>query len=407
MRARGEGSISRDGERYVAQLSYTDSAGKRHRPKRRARTRREAAVLLEELRRERDGGTRARVATSRETVERYLARWLTLSVEPVLRPRTVRAYQDQVRLHIVPAIGHLLLQRLVTDHVQAMLNALRAAGLSAASVDKARRVLHTALRHAVETRLLAVNPVDATRPPRGPRREPRALSAAEVAQLLERTADSRYASLYRVTVAIGLRESEALGLRWVDVESPEAHGQANRTAGYDPTLPTSLEARPASRPTGTQILHVRGQLGMLDGRLQHVPTKTAAGSRVIALPQIAARALRDRAVQQAFDAARAGALWEDHGFVFTTQRGRPLRARNVYRVFKRDVAAAGFPALTFHDLRHTAISLMAAGGVHQRVVMQIVGHTRSSLTTDIYTHADADMQRSAAEAIDAAMGGER
>lgn len=140
------------------------------------------------------------------------------------------------------------------------------------------------------------------------------------------------------------------------------------------------------------------------GRLQHVETKTDASSRVAALPNFAHRALIAHAARQAQDAERAGALWGDTGFVFTSQRGRPLLGRNVYRAFKADVAAAGFPELTLHDLRRTAISLMAASGVHQRVVMAIVGHTRASMTTEVYTHASVEQQRSAAELLDAAVG---
>lgn len=373
-RVRGEGSISREGDRWVAQLSWTDEAtGKRYRPKRRAKTRREAAVLLDELRREREQDGAPKRTTSRERLSFWLVRWLALYVYPTLRPKTVRAYHYQVHTYLIPHLGSVQLNRLSAERIQTVLTDLRKTGLSPASVHQTRRVLHTALQRAVVMRVIAWNPVEGTVPPAAGRRESPALDARQVAQLLERTAGSRFHALYTVTVALGLRQGEALGLRWQDVD---------------------LEAG---------VLHVRGQLGpTASGQLEHVPVKTAAGSRVIALPQVALRALRGRAVQQAFEAEGAG--WENTGFVFTSARGQPFDARNMYRVYKREVAAAGFPSLTFHALRHTAITLMAAGGVHQRVVMQVVGHTKAALTTEVYTHVDLELQKTAAAAIDAAIG---
>lgn len=375
-RARGEGSIYEEGDHWVASLSYVDAQGKRHRPKLRARTKSEARGLRDQLLRDLKAGPAP--ATSRrrggpETLERYLERWLE-TVKRTRRPKTYRTYAYQARLYIVPALGHIPLDRLDDGDVERLLHALTNRGLSASTVHQTRRVLHTALARLVPLRL-AWNPVSIVEAPHGRKREPHALDAEQLRRLLAATASDRLHALYVVTAAVGLRRGEVLGLRWrQDVD---------------------LEAG---------VLHVRGQLQRVDGRLEHVETKTGAGNRAILLPGFALAALTAHAGRQAQEAERAGRLWENHGFVFTTQRGRPLLGDNVYRRYRQLAKAAGFPDLTLHDLRHTALSLLASAGVHQRVAMEIAGHSRASLTTELYTHVLPEQQRAAAEALNELLG---
>ena len=92
--------------------------------------------------------------------------------------------------------------------------------------------------------------------------------------------------------------------------------------------------------------------------------------------------------------------------MFTTKHGKPLDGRNVSRQFHRNLTAAGLPSIRFHDLRHTAASLLLAQGVEPRTIMEILGHSQVSLTLDTYTHIMPTLQRDAAAKMDAILRGE-
>jgi integrase len=98
----------------------------------------------------------------------------------------------------------------------------------------------------------------------------------------------------------------------------------------------------------------------------------------------------------------AGRAWEDHGLVFTSPIGTPLDPRNVTREFQGMLAAApNVPRVRFHDLRHTAATLLLAQGVDPRTIMETLGHSQISLTLNTYSHVLPSLQADAAAKLDA------
>jgi integrase len=96
----------------------------------------------------------------------------------------------------------------------------------------------------------------------------------------------------------------------------------------------------------------------------------------------------------------AGEKWQEHGLIFTTSLGTPIHPRNLRRDFKKLLKDAGLPTIRFHDLRHTAASLMLNHGVPVIVVSKILGHAKPSTTMDIYGHLIYEMQGEAAQVMD-------
>ncbi len=102
--------------------------------------------------------------------------------------------------------------------------------------------------------------------------------------------------------------------------------------------------------------------------------------------------------------ARMGENWETSDLVFTTRTGRPIEGSNVLRSFQRLTATAGLPRIRVHDARHGAATPLAAGNIHPRVAMEILGHSKISVTMDIYTHVPDALKREAVAHMDRMLG---
>jgi integrase len=96
----------------------------------------------------------------------------------------------------------------------------------------------------------------------------------------------------------------------------------------------------------------------------------------------------------------AGPNWEEHELVFCTRIGWPLSARNVYRSFQLLLSKGALPQIRFHDLRHTAATLLLAGRVNPKVASEMLGHSTVAITRDIYSHVLPDMQQDAAATLE-------
>lgn len=81
--------------------------------------------------------------------------------------------------------------------------------------------------------------------------------------------------------------------------------------------------------------------------------------------------------------------------MFCTLTGTHLRPSHVVDEFKKLLNKANLPDIRFHDLRHSAATLLLSLGVHAKVVQEMLGHTQISMTMDIYSHVLPSMQQDA------------
>jgi site-specific recombinase XerD len=101
----------------------------------------------------------------------------------------------------------------------------------------------------------------------------------------------------------------------------------------------------------------------------------------------------------------AGSSWVENALVFSTGIGTPLEPRLAVEDFKRMLAKAGLPTkIRFHDLRHSAASLLLAQGVQLRTIMELLGHSSIAITANLYAHVAPDLMREAADSMDAVLG---
>jgi integrase len=368
-RGKSEGTIyCRSDGRWEARVDLGYVNGKRKRKCIYAHSRLAVAALLTEA--QHKVQRNLPVSFEPQSVATYLNKWLDSIRPPMTRPRTFERFDGIVRCHLVPAFGSVRLDKLTPQRVQELLTAKLDDGLSPQSVRHLRTVLGIALNRAVKFDLVGRNVVRLTDPPPIERQPVSPLKPEEAKKLLKAAEGDRLEAVYTVALALGLRRGEALGLAWEDVD---------------------LDA-------GT--LRVNRSLQRVEHKLQLLPPKTAGSRRSIMLPEITVRALRKHRARQAEERLAAGTGWIDTGLVFTTGKGTPLEPRNVVRHFKALLKRAELPASRFHDLRHTAASLLLAQGTHPRVVMEILGHSRITLTMDTYSHVMPSVMNDAAAKMD-------
>ena len=363
-RGHGEGSISlrKDGRWWarvdlgVVEVKDKDGTTRRTRKRKQiyGKTRKEVAEKLKILLRDQQQGLS--IAAERQTVTQFLTRWLSDVVQGSVRARTHESYKTTVERHIIPMLGRHDLAKLTAQHVNTLLKTKAAEGLSATTVKYIRTILRVALNQAVKWDLVPRNVIAAVPVPRIERHEVRAMTPDEARRFLDAIRGNRLEALYTVALALGLRQGEALGLHWADVDLD----------------------------TGT--LRVRWSLQRIAKTLQLVAPKTEHSKRTITIPPPAVAALRAHRVRQMEERLRAGAAWQDTGLVFTTPIGTPLDKANLGKRFKAVLKQVGLPSMRFHDLRHCCASLLLAQNVHPKVVQEILGHSQISMTLDLYSH---------------------
>jgi integrase len=334
-----------------------------------AKTRQEVARKLSAAIEARDRGVL--ITAPQQPLGKYLDQWLQESVKPRVRPWTYKGYEVLIRRHIKPVMGKVPLQKLTPLHVQRLLNRMVAGGASPKTASYALGTLRTALNEAMRWGLISRNVAALVPRPRVDRFEIQPLSPAEARHFLEIAAEGRLGALYSVALTMGLRQGEALGLRWQDVD---------------------LDAG---------LLHVRFQLQRIDGHgLVLVAPKTKLSRRTLALPPTVVANLRSHKAQ-AQERLQAGPMWHETALVFTTPIGTGLDGPNVTKAFQRLLKKAGLPHRRFHDLRHSCASLLLAQNVAPRVVMEVLGHSQISLTMNTYSHVLPELKREAAAQMEA------
>jgi len=310
------------------------------------------------------------IVSDQETVRTYLESWL-VTVEPSVRPQTFRRYEQYVRLHSIPVIGSVRLSRLTPEHLQRLYSNRISAGLSPMSVRHLHAVLHNALGHAARWGKVARNVADLVSPLRAARLEMRTLSPEQARRLLDAAQGDRLEALYVLALTTGMRQGECLALRWQDVDLDGA------------------------------VLSVTATLQRTKDGFALQEPKTARSRRQIVLTRHAVNALRQHRARQLEERLRCP-YWQETDLEFTTYVGTPIEARNLMRrEFYPLLERAGLPAIRFHDLRHSAATLMLGSGVHPKVASEMLGHSQIAVTLDLYSHVTPTMQAQAAEAMDA------
>ncbi len=283
-----------------------------------------------------------------------------------------------MRLHLVPALGHLKLKALMPLHVQGLYSSKLDSGLSVRTVRLVHTTLHKALKQAVRWGLVHQERHRGRKPPklsRDARKDIQPLSQEQARALLAAARDDRLEALYVLAVSAGLRQGELLGLRWRDVDMER----------------------------GTLSVHRQLTRSKEDG-LRFTEPKSKKSRRSIRLAGSVTEALRRHRSAQNKERLRLGTLWKDQDLVFANRTGAPLDVANLTNYsFRPLLERAELPRIRFHDLRHTCATLLLSRNVNPKIVQEMLGHANISETMDTYSHVLPSMQETAVSAMESAL----
>ncbi|HTR36561.1 MAG TPA: tyrosine-type recombinase/integrase [Bryobacteraceae bacterium] len=401
-RGQNEGSIyQRTDGRWVACINLGWLNGRRTRKHFYGRTRREVQGKLTEALRDQQLGLP--VLMEKQTVSQYLSRWLEDVVRRKNRPSTYRSYEQLVRVHIGPAIGSVLLTKVTTQQVRAMLNEKHDSGLSSRTVQYLHAILRKALNVAWKDQVVARNVAALVDPPRVAAKEVQPFTTHQARAFLKAVQTDRLEALFTVAISLGLRQGEALALRWRDIDleagTLRVRYALQRLKSKWKVADGRRDLKEISEPDPPVEIHL-------------VEPKTKRSRRTIDLPAVTRTALSAHRSRQAIERNLCGSSWvtpkvhcegsveESEDFVFTTTIGTPLDGRNITKRFQRILKNANIPAHRFHDLRHTAATLLAVQGVHPKAIQSVLGWDQVSMV-DRYAHFVDEMRRDAATKMDA------
>ncbi len=311
------------------------------------------------------------------TVGKYLRQWLESSAKRSVAPRTFSNYELQVEQHLIPALGHVRLDKLTSLRIQTMYNAKLEAGLKPSTIRHIHAVLHRALAQAqLRWRLIGRNPADDVDLPKVGQKKSNTLSMEQVECFLTVAEESgdRFVALYHVAFFCGLRIGEILGLKWrhVDFDKRELHVRY-------------------------QVQRMRDGSGLVESQPKQDEQRTVPFAGRVAA------ALKAHRLHQNEERLARGALYGDRDLVFVTSKGTPFDASNIVnRSFKPLLERAGLPEIPFHATRHTCATLMLANDVDARTVQDILGHRDVATTLKFYGHVLPSMRQRAAAVFDEA-----
>ena len=364
-RGHGEGSISRrkDG-RYQAALTLENH-------KRRyfyGKTRKEVQDKLNMALHEQKQGTLA--TGPQQTLKAHLEKWLEQVVRLTKRPNTYKGYRSAVYCHLIPALGHIRLQKLTVGHLQAFY-VEKVKKLKPRTLIVVRAALSGALEDALKQGFVVRNVAKLVDLPHVEWYEGQVLTVEQAKKLLEVARGSRLDALLLVALTTGMRRGELVGLRWRDVDLEKGVLQVRHTV---------------SRVWG---------MGLVVGE-----PKAKAGRRKIMLSSVVIRALKEHQVRQEEARVKMGDRWKEQGLIFCNSYGTYFDPSYVWRLFKKLLKAAGLPNVRFHDLRHSAATVLLAEKMDLKAVSELLGHSSVATTADIYQSVLSEQQQEIVNKMD-------
>mgnify|MGYP001630223570 CR=1 FL=1 len=311
----------------------------------------------------------------------YLVQWMEIA-RSTLKPNTAAGYASMIQNPIAPYFQQrgITLGGLQAVDIQ-MFYTSQLKRVSANTVIHYHAIIHRALKYAVKTDLIDVNPADKVERPRKDRFTASFYDGNEVNRLFQAARGTPLELPVMLAAFYGLRRSEVVGLKWdaIDFE--------NKTIAIRHTVTVCAEK-------GRRI------------EVAADTTKTASSRRTLPLVPAFQTKLAALKEQQEKNRILCGRSYcTDYlGYVLVDAMGNRLKLSYISTAFPALLKRNGLRPIRFHDLRHSCASLLLKNGVLMKQIQEWLGHSDFSTTANIYAHLDAGSKLTSAQAMEKGLG---
>ena len=311
----------------------------------------------------------------------YLVQWMEIA-RSTLKPNTAAGYASMIQNPIAPYFQQrgITLGGLQAVDIQ-MFYTSQLKRVSANTVIHYHAIIHRALKYAVKTDLIDVNPADKVERPRKDRFTASFYDGNEVNRLFQAARGTPLELPVMLAAFYGLRRSEVAGLKWdaIDFE--------NKTIAIRHTVTACTEK-------GRRI------------EVAADTTKTASSRRTLPLVPAFQTKLAALKEQQEKNRILCGRSYcTDYlGYVLVDAMGNRLKLSYISTAFPVLLKRNGLRPIRFHDLRHSCASLLLKNGVPMKQIQEWLGHSDFSTTANIYAHLDAGSKLTSAQAMEKGLG---
>jgi integrase len=295
----------------------------------------------------------------------WLLFWLENYKKLRLKPKTYEVYETQSFCHILPFLGDIKLKDLNSLQIQKYINE-KSETLSPATVRKQFSILKSCLEKAVANEMINKNPCNHIELPVLTQKEIKAFTQEEEKRFIECAKHDPLYTLFVTALDTGIRLGELLALTWCDIDFKSAEIRVNKN-----------------------LIYVKDYEGATKNKNVLKVQDTPKSKSSIRTVPITIRSLK--LLQK---------LKADKILVFCTKTNNYLSPRNVERSFVRIADMAGIDGCNFHSLRHTYSTRMFELGVPVNVVSKLLGHAKTSITSDIYISVIPQLKTDAVKALD-------
>lgn len=319
------------------------------------------------------------------TLEELILYYLNTFKKVELKASTFSNYIDVFNYYIKDeAIAEKRVQDITTNDLQKYYNSKMTDGYSSKTIRHMAVVINGALEYAERTGIIVANPNRHTILPKKKKFEAKVLTKEEVQRIIEFGTGEEIYPLVMLCMTCGLRKGEALSLQWKNVSLSE------RKLKIVGNL--------------CRIGQEEGEDGKRHSVYEILEPKTKSSVRTIYLPEVAYQALVLQKQRQEQDKEKYADIYLDNDFVFARPDGRYLNPRQMMEHFHKFLKKYGITDVRFHDLRHTAATMMIESGISIKIVQDILGHSNLATTADIYSHISETAKEKAMQQLEAVYG---
>ena len=300
------------------------------------------------------------------TVDSWFKTWIDEYKRPTVKRGTVTVYEGHYNCYIKKELGSKKLKSIRPEHIQKIYNDLHRSGFSRNTIELTGVVLSGMYKQAVKNKIIKDNPVQYATLPRSTSHEERRVMTLEEQQtFMKYVKDSYLADICEVALSTGMRSGELRGMCWKDIDFKN------------------------------KIIHVNHSLNFNNKENYLDTPKTITSKRDIPMLDNVYSILKSRKKQQAIFRIRLGDQWQAkkglEDLVFTSEFGYPMN-RDRFRHDLNDIISVinqdgiKFQHITPHTFRHTFATRCIENGMSPQVLKTILGHSKLSMTMDLYSH---------------------